>query len=110
MYGNKLEDFTDFTANPDPNASDYISGFETDRGYVIAIGLLNWQPVNNQIQLTLPNLSKSRIKYLRCVDAYGKIIEKPTSEINSNGITFKINISLLTDPTMEMLYVEIQTN
>ena len=43
-------------------------------------------------------------------DKYGKIIEKPTSEINNNGVTFKINTSLLADPTMEMIYVEIQTN
>ena len=110
LYGNKLENYTAFTANPDPNASDYIAGFETDRGYVIAIGLLNWQSTNKQIQLTLPNLSKSKIKYLRCVDAYGKIIEKPATETSSNGISFKINTALLADSTMEMIYVEIQTN
>ncbi len=110
LYGNKLEHFADYSANPDPNSNDYISAFETDRGYVVAIGLLNWIPANNQIQITLPNLQKSKIKYLRCVDAYGKIIERPISEINGNGVSFKINTSLLPEAGMEMLYIEIQTN
>lgn len=108
LYGNTLENFSDYTATPDPNISDYISGFETDRGYVLAVGLFNWKPANDQILLTLPNLQKSQIKYLRCVDAYGKIIERPAIETNGNGISFKINTSLLPEAGMEMIYIEIQ--
>jgi Beta-galactosidase len=111
LYGKTLELYTDFTTAPNASATDYAYGFRTDRGAVLAIGLLNaaGAPSRPTITVTLPTLAPSAIKLVRSVDAYGAIIETLNPRASGAGSVLTMNTAKLSDAGMQMMYLEVLT-
>ncbi len=110
LYGKILELYPNFSTTPDASTLDYSAGFRTDRGLVLAIGLLEAnRPSRPNLTVTLPNLAVGAIKLARSVDAYGTIVERLNPQASGNGSRLTVDTSKLSDAGMQMIYLELQT-
>ena len=94
LYGETLELTSDFSITPNPEASDYLWGFKTDRGIVFAIGMKDWNG-GNELKITLTKIAPGAISVARSVSPDGTVLQDIPLVDNNGGTEATVDLSLL---------------